>query len=407
MFKLWKLGLRDLQRNKRRSILTLTAVALGLALLIVINGLIEGELAGTLENTIRLQTGHVQMREESYDEDKVSLKWEDLLNDSAGLAARAQALPGVKAATPIMWASGILGTREDTTGVRVFGIDPQSAAYAPIREAMVSGQFLSPDDRGGILIGQPLAKSLGLAEGAQVSLLVNTSSELPDQTVFTIRGLFNTRSPVYDETTVFMPLAKAQAFTRTEGRASAILMQLDRQEDTETVAAALRGPALTVLTWRDLNQVLLQAFEATAGIMDLMYLIVLAVVAVVIANTLLMSVFERTREMGILAALGMKGRQVMAMFLLEAGMLAVAGIVVGLALGTLGVLYLATVGYNIGSSADMASSAYVMSSTIYARFSPSGMAALSVAALVITLLASLYPALHASRLEPIDALRAQ
>jgi ABC-type lipoprotein release transport system permease subunit len=407
MFKLWKLGLRDLQRNKRRSILTLAAVALGLALLIVVNGLIEGELVGTLENTIRLQTGHVQMREESYDEDKVSLKWEDLLNDAAGLAARAQAMPGVKAATPVVWASGILGARDDTTGVRVFGIDPQSAAYAPIREAVVSGQFLSPDDRGGILIGQPLAQSLGLAEGAQVSLLVNTSSELPDQAVFTIRGLFNTRSPVYDEVTIFMPLAKAQAFTRTEGRASAVLMQLDRQEDTETVAAALRGPALTVLTWRDLNQVLLQAFEATAGIMDLMYLIVLAVVAVVIANTLLMSVFERTREMGILAALGMKGRQVMAMFLLEAGMLAVAGIIVGLALGTVGVLYLATVGYNAGASAEMASSAYVMSSTTYARFSPSSMAALSVAALVITLLASLYPALHASRLEPIDALRAQ
>lgn len=406
MFELWKLGLRDLQRNKRRSILTLVAVALGLALLIVINGLIEGELAGTLENTIRLQTGHVQVRQESYDEDKVSLKWEDLLNDASGLAARAQAMPGVRAATPVVWASGILGTRDDTTGVRVFGIAPQSAAYAPIREAVVSGQFLSPDDRGGILIGQPLAESLGLAEGAQVSLLINTSGELPDQAVFTVRGLFNTRSPVYDEVTIFMPLAKAQAFTRTEGRASAILMQLDRQEDTEAVAAALRGPALKVLTWRDLNQVLLQAFEATAGIMDLMYLIVLAVVAVVIANTLLMSVFERTREMGILAALGMKGRQVMAMFLLEAGMLAVAGIVVGLALGALGVLYLSTVGYNIGSSADMAGSAYVMSSTIYARFSPSSMAALSVAALVITLLASLYPALHASRLEPIDALRA-
>jgi len=95
------------------------------------------------------------------------------------------------------------------------------------------------------------------------------------------------------------------------------------------------------------------------------------------------------------------------MFLLEAGMLAVAGIIVGLALGTVGVLYLATVGYNAGASAEMASSAYVMSSTTYARFSPLSMAALSVAALVITLLASLYPALHASRLEPIDALRAQ
>jgi putative ABC transport system permease protein len=191
MFKLWKLGLRDLQRNKRRSILTLIAVALGLALLITINGLIEGELTGTLENTIRLQTGHVQIREESYDEDKVSLKWEDLLNDAAGLAARAQALPGVKAATPILWASGILGARDDTTGVRYSALT-RNPRPTRRQEAVVSGQFLSPDDRGGILIGQPLAKSLAWPR-AQVSLLVNTSSELPDQTVFTIRGLFNTR----------------------------------------------------------------------------------------------------------------------------------------------------------------------------------------------------------------------
>src|SRR5512135_1049957 len=108
MFKLWRLGFRDLKRNKRRSTLTLIAVALGLAMLIAMNGLIEGELAGALENTIRLQTGHVQVRAESYDEDKVSLKWENLLNDASSLATRAQALPGVQTATPILWASGIL-----------------------------------------------------------------------------------------------------------------------------------------------------------------------------------------------------------------------------------------------------------------------------------------------------------
>ena len=406
MLQLWRIAYRDLRRNKRRSILTLIAVALGMGLLITLNGLIEGEIAGTLENNIRLQTGHVQVREESYDEDKVSLKWEDLLSDAQGQAVRAQALPSVRAATPILWASGILGTRDETTGVRVFGIDPQSEAYAPIRDSIVAGEFLSPDDRSGILIGQQLAKSLGLAEGSQVSLLVNTSNEQPDQAVFTVRGLFNTNAPAYDEATAFMPLAKAQAFTRTEGRASAIFILLHRQEDADAVASALRGPTFEVLNWRDLNQVLLQASEISAGIMNLLYLIVLAVVAVVIANTLLMSVFERTREMGILAALGMKGRQIMTMFLLEAGTLAVAGILVGLILGSLGVLYLATVGYYIGTEAELAGASMVFGSTIYARFSPSGMAALSVAGLVITLLASLYPAWFAARKEPIDALRA-
>jgi ABC-type lipoprotein release transport system permease subunit len=386
--------------------LTLIAVALGMGLLVTLSGLVEGEIAGALENSIRLQTGHLQVREESYDEDKVSLKWEDLLANAPGLATQVQALPGVRAATPMLWASGILGTREETVGVRVFGIDPFSEAHAPIRESLVAGQFLSPDDRSGILIGQQLAKSLGLAEGSQISLMVNTADEQPDEAIFTIRGLYNTGVPSYDESTIFLPLAKAQAFTRTEGRASAILVLLHRQEDADVVAAMLRAPQLEVLTWRDLNQLFLSTIEVSMSFMYLMYLIVLAVVAVVIANTLLMSVFERTREMGILAALGMKGRQILTMFLLEAGTLGIVGIVLGILLGSLGVLYLATVGLDVGVEAGVASTSFALSSTIYARFAPSAMAGLSIAGLVITLLASLYPAWFAARMEPIDALRA-
>ncbi len=405
MLMLSRLAFRDLTRNKRRSLLTLLAVALGLTLLIVTNGLVEGEMAGALENTIRLQTGHVQVRAESYEEEKVSLKWERLLNDTSNLAARAQALPGVKAATPVLWASGILGSEDEATSVRVFGIDPQSTAYAPIKESIVVGTFLAPDDRGGVLIGEKLAASLGLGEGSQVSLLVNTSNEQPDEALFVIRGLFDTKSPAYDQTTVFMPLAKAQAFTRTEGRASAILILLDQPNDAEAVAAALRGSGLRTLTYQELNQVILQAIEASAGIINLLYLLVLAVVAVVIANTLLMSVFERTREMGILASLGMKGRQILSMFLMEASTLALTGIFIGIVFGSLGVLYFSVVGYSISGETEVAGSAMAISTISYARYSTSSVLGLSIAEFIITLLASLYPAWHAARLEPMGALR--
>ena len=407
MLRLWKIAIRDLGRNKRRSGLTLLAVALGLALLIVTSGLMAGAIQDSIENNIRVQSGHVQIRDESYDEDKASLKWEDLVENPQEQAARAQALPQVRVATPVLWASGILATREESVGVRVFGIDPLSETTVPFREGLVAGQFLAPDDRTGILIGKRLADSLGLTAGHDVSLLVNTSEEQPDEAVFTIRGLYDTGIPAYDETTIFLPLAKAQAIARTPDRASAIVMLLHDQDEADAVAAALQAPGLELFTWFDLNQVVLQAVEMSKGILYLMYLVVLAVVAVVIANTLLMSVFERTREMGILAALGMKGRQIMAMFVMEAATLAVLGIILGILLGSLGVYYLATEGWYLGEAAAGATSAEVAyGETLYARFSVSDTIALSLAGLAITLLASLYPAWFAARMEPIDALRA-
>jgi ABC-type lipoprotein release transport system permease subunit len=407
MFRLWKLAIRDLGRNKRRSGLTLTAVALGLGLLVVTSGLTEGSVQGSIENNIRVQTGHVQVREESYDEDKVSMKWEDLLDNPQAVAAQAEALPNVRAATPVLWASGILATSEESAGVRVFGIDPLSKASVTFREGTISGQFLTPDDRSGILIGQRLAKSLELSAGDDINLLINTSDEQPDEAIFTIRGVYDTGTPSFDESTVFLPLAKAQTFTRAGDRASAVLVLTDRQEDAEAVASALRAPGLKVLTWHDLNQVMLQAVETSMGIMYLMYLVVLAVVAVVIANTLLMSVFERTREMGILAALGMKGRQIMAMFVMEAATLGVIGIILGILLGSLGVYYLATEGWYIGEELATAATAEVAyGDTVYARFSVSDTVSLSIAELVITLVAALDPAWFAARMEPIDALRA-
>jgi ABC-type lipoprotein release transport system permease subunit len=408
MFRLWKIAIRDLGRNKRRSVLTLMAVGLGMALLIVMSGLIEGAVAGSLENSIRLQTGHVQVRAASYDEDELSLKWEDLVSDPQALTAQIRGLNGVRVATPVLWANGMLTVGDESVGVQVFGIDPLSEAYVPIRDALVAGEFLAPDDRSGILMGQRLAESLGVTIGQRMSLLVSTADQQVDETVFTIRGLYNTSVASYDETRVFLPLSKAQAFTRTEGHASAIVILLDRQEDADTVAAVLRAPGFSVLTWRDLNQVFLQTMQASAIFLNMMNLVVLAVVAVVIANTLLMAVFERTREMGILAALGMKGRQILAMFLLEAGTLGLAGIILGFLLGLLGVAYLATVGLPIGeaAAAGEASSMITYGNVLYARFSLPDTVSLSGLELIITLLASLYPAWFAARMEPIEALRA-
>jgi ABC-type lipoprotein release transport system permease subunit len=348
----------------------------------------------------------LQLRVASYEDEKLSLKWEDLLENPETLTAEAEALDEVVAAAPVLWASGVLNTRDDSVGLQMYGIDPTSALYAPFQNAMIEGEFLSPDDRSGVLIGKRLADSLDIGVGDNVNLVVVNADGEPDESTFTIRGLYSTGIFKYDDASALMPLSKAQAFTGTDGRASAIVMLLRKQDDAVAVATKLQVSDLVVKTWEDLNAVFLQTMDTALSFYIIIYLIVILIVAVIIANTLLMSVYERIREMGIMAALGMKGGQILLMYLFEATLLGLAGIVVGLVLGSLAVWYLATVGLHIGDIGAAAGD-IPMGSTLYGKFNPSGMVGLSFWTLFITLLAALYPAWFASRLQPVEALHSQ
>jgi ABC-type lipoprotein release transport system permease subunit len=188
--------LRGLGRNQRRSFLSLLAVALGL--LILLNGYIAGVLEDSLQNGIRLETGHVQIRAASYQREKLSLLAKDLLADSDALAARASAMSEVKAAAPVLWAGGILNTADDSAGVQIYGVDTASAVFAPIRDALADSEWLAADDRGGILIGKSLAGSMGVGVGQRVSLSLMNADGQADEGIFTVRGLFSTGVVNYD-----------------------------------------------------------------------------------------------------------------------------------------------------------------------------------------------------------------
>jgi ABC-type lipoprotein release transport system permease subunit len=409
MLKLWKIALRDILRNRRRSLLTLLAVVIGVSLLIFISGFYSGALQGSLDMSIQLQTSHLQVRAPSYDEDKVSMQWKDLLNDPQGLTAQIKAIKGVKDAAPVLWGSGIVISGDESVGVKIDGIDPQSEIMAPIRQAVVAGQFPAADDRDGILVGKSLADDLGLAVGKNLVLVISTSNQTTDQATFTIRGLFDTGVGQYDDSTVYLPLAKAQAFTAAGDRASAIRVLLDDRGQVDAFAAAFKSPNLSVLTWRDLNSILIQTVNSSQVFMQMLYLIVLGMVAVVIANTLLMSVFERTREIGILTALGMKARQILSMFLMEAGMLGITGVIVGFIVGGAVVVYYSHTGMDLGAAGAeivkvKASNVITYGRILYTHFSAADALDLSLTALVITLIVSLYPAWFASRMEPVQAL---
>ena len=404
MLQLVKMAFRDVGRNRRRSFFSSLAVGMGLALLLLMAAVIKGEYGSAMDLTIRLQSGHLQVRAQSYDESKTSLKWEDLIEAPDQVAAQIASLDPVTVATPRLFASGFVSLGNESAGVRVFGIDPLSEANAPYREGLVSGEFLAPDDREGVLIGRPLADKLGLSVGDNINLSVNTSNRDVDEQPFTVRGIYSTQTNAFDSITVFLPLAKAQAITRAENHASTIFVLLNDSAQTDAVVTALQTSNYQVLTWTKMNELLLQTEDLAASYIGIFYLIVLGITATVIINTLIMSVYERTREIGILSAIGMKGRRILAMFLAESTLLAIGGIVMGLILGGLVVAYFNKYGFYIG---NMGITGILIGNTIYADLTWKDTVNLTVMAFVITLLAGLYPAVLAARMEPVEALRAE
>lgn len=406
LIKLWVIAFRSLGRNRRRTGLTMLAVTLGLGVLVIMAGFIAGIFDSMLSFSILLQSGHVQIRSENFRMEKPSLKWGDLMENSTEMLDIVSGTEGVIAVAPVLWASGFVNTPEEMVSVNVTGIDPNSNFHDPIRDGLLAGQYLALDDRNGVLIGDKLASELGLAVGSNISLLVNTSDGETDEDVFTVRGLFSTGVVSYDAGTVYMPLPKAQAITNTGERISAIILLTKNVEMAGPVAVKLRNPGYSVVTWKDMNTLILSAIEQGNYFYVMMYGIVILIVAVLIANTLLMSVFERTRELGILSALGLKGYQIMTMVLLEAGTLALFGIIGGLSLGSLVVWYSSVNGLYIGEDIASMVQGFAYPSTFYARIAPGEFIALSVAMLLIVMLASLYPARFAARLEPAEALNA-
>jgi ABC-type lipoprotein release transport system permease subunit len=255
------------------------------------------------------------------------------------------------------------------------------------------------------MIGRPLADKLKMQVGDQINLLVNRSDGTVDQQLFTIRGIYTTNTAAFDENTVFMPLAKAQAFTGTEDHASTILVFLKDRDQAEAVAASLQAPDFQVLTWRKMNELITQFEDFANAYMVILYMIVLGITATVVTNTLVMAVFERTREVGVLAAIGMKARGIMLEFLAEAGILATGGVIGGLILGVLAVSYFASVGFYIGNYG--LSGDFLLGDRLYPILTAQNLINLTIVAYVITLVASLYPAIMAARLEPVEALHAQ
>ena len=407
MFNMIKLAWRNIWRNWRRTGIAAIAIMLGLLLLVFMDGLYGGYDEAVFANAVRLYGGNLQIHAPGFRERAHRLPLLSLENADQ-VVQTVMRHPDVLLASKRIRTSGMINEGGEVYPVTITGLEPAvEAPFSLIAENIVAGRFLEDVDEDMILIGAGMAEQLGMGVGDRISLAGKSKNESLRQRTMTIAGLFSLGLPDAEKNLVFISLAEAGSLYNLRGQATEVAITLDTVGIEDQVISELRPalPGYEVDSWLTLNPEFAQVMDLSVVATAFFGFIVVAMACIGILNIMLMAVYERTREMGVLAALGMKGRQVMWLFLLEGAMIGAVGAVGGCALGWLAMLaFNMAGGYDMSSFTSAGEVYALMGDAFYATINPLSIIQLGLLLVVMAVLASLIPAWQASQREPADSL---
>ncbi len=419
-----KIGWRNLWRNPRGTLLTALALGLGLTLLLISLGLLDGSHEQMVRNGVRFGSGHVVIQAQGY-QDTGSLELllpAGVLSTTDGFLHSEAMKPVVRGVSPRLLASGLLSSAANADGVRLMGVIPQAErAVSLIPQRIVEGNYLNDDQPSGVVIGADLARKLAVKIGGKVVLMTQAVSQ-PDtkttdeaggemqSTLLRVTGIFRTGVQAIDAHVIQLPLPEAQALLGATDRVTQVAVLLEREGDSQMVAQGLRkqlaGVPVEILPWRESMPTMAQMFLLDEAFNYVMNGVVLAMVGLGILNTILMRVLERRYEFGLCSALGLRPVQLAIMIIGESLALTAISLALGLVLGLSAHHYFATAGLDLRwffhSSLP---TALVFDPIIYSSLSLTRIvSSVGIVFLTATVI-SLYPALKAARTELPGALK--
>jgi ABC-type lipoprotein release transport system permease subunit len=406
VLKLTMLAWRNMWRNWRRTAIALVAIVLGLTLLIFFDGLIRGSDQAIFGNAVRIYGGNLQVHAPGYRDRAARLPLLPLADPAAVMEA-VRAEPTVAAVAPRINTAGVVSKRGTSVGVSIIAVDP--AVEAPLSlqaERIAQGRYLSPDDRDAVVIGKGLADRLQVVVGDSVNLLGQRKNESLRQHSMQVVGIYDLGMPDVEKGLAFIPFAAAQTLYNLRGETTEAVVFLDDVGGEDKLMARLQSqlPGYEVDTWQTLRPEITETLKTKLAFTTFAGLVVIGIAAIGILNLMLMAAFERTREMGVLAALGMHGSQIMGLFLLEGALIGVIGAAIGCALGALLIAAVASVGIDLSAASGMGEVMALMGNRLYPTTTPGALLSRGLLVVLITAVASLWPAWQASRTEPAVAL---
>ncbi len=428
MLRLLRIAVRNLSRNRRRTLLAALAIVIGVGSMVVFRGFVNGMREMILSNLIDGQSGALQIHRRGYQENLEGLPLTLDFEDSPSLRQRIAAVPGVRALAPRITFGAMLSTPDPeaegreptleeqgkTTYLVTTAIDPElEVAALPKRfHFLVRGHPPGAADGPELLLNDDLFQGLALPLMAdpgtrpEVSrwpalLSADRDGVLNGENVV-VAGTLGSGLPG-DRRVALMPLATAQRLLRMEGRVTAYALAVDDLSRVAEVKARLEqtlGPTFEVHAWNDLLPFVEQLVDLQDFFMTLVGAIFLVVVLLGILNALLMNVLERVREIGTMMAVGVRRWQILTLMVME-----------GAALGVIGGLGGATLGWAVCLGLNrrgvmMAAPGAVVEEVLRPYLTWGNLVAAAGIAILGASLAALWPAWRASRLNPVDALRA-
>ncbi len=406
-----KMAWRNVWRNPRRTWLTISAIGFACTILIFMLSFQFGSYGTMINSSIKISTGHLQIQAKDYFE-KRSMHL--VVPEPGPVMTAISGIESVDAVTARARAFSLVSSEKRTYGAMVVGVDPEKEARVSTLDSLVrEGEFLNPAAAGEspVIIGRLMAKNLQVGLGDELVILGQGRDGSVAATILKVCGIFESGMDEFDRRTLHIPLDTFQTVYSMRGAAHEIVVNvsgLDRVAQVKQAAAQKLGQLpggenLTVLDWDELVPGLTQAIKLDLTIGIIFWFLLVLVVAFSILNTFLMAVLERTREFGVMMAIGTGPGRLAKIILYESGAMTVVGIALGIVLGCLVTSVFEIYGINLSGASEILSR-YGISGRIHPRLSLVTALAGPLLVFGVTFVVSLYPAFKIKGLKPVEAM---
>jgi ABC-type lipoprotein release transport system permease subunit len=402
------LALRNLLRNRRRTIITLLTMVFGIAVLTLLSALNDGWLSQMKTNFILSYTGHVQIHARGFE---VSQNLRDSIDNPDEVTRLIQSYAEVSSWTQRIRTSGLASRGGSSAGIQIMATDSEQETWVTsMHEHVLEGEWLRPGMSKDLLLGITIAQTIGAKIGDRVILMTQRPSGEMVSEVFYLSGVLETGAPQIDRTLALIPLNTAQTWLKMGKSVTDIVIRADKHDDTDLIVRLFRQQlsekTYEIMPWQRLDPMVRQWLEFSDAYGFVVILVVVILVLTEILNTMLISLHERQKELGVIIAIGTTRLQLFNMLLLEAVLLILIGASLGYLLGSLMVYAFAESGIDLTNYAN-AFQFFYMNPVIHPELTQSSALRILGATLVAALLAGIYPAWKATHLRLHLALRIQ